>query len=904
MIVSLVPNIKVPADKVHTVDGHTRTIITINGQFPGPAIEVMEGAQVVVTVVNELPVDGLTIHFHGMHMKNNPWMDGTAYVTQCPIRPMESFQYRFIASPAGTHWYHSHLGAQRADGLFGPLIVHRSRPTLPYMTLMIHDWYSMHSTELLIRSPYSRPPGIGDVFQDAVNRSYLFDGSETSPLRYWSSLINGKGRHGNNNAPLSVFTVKPGQKHRIHLIFPSLEYYHRFSIDQHELTVIESDGYPVEPVNVESLIGYMGERFVVEITANQSVDQYWIRGTVMRTGTSVNPVPDGKDEEVLAILRYEGADESYWFLHCHQILHHVEGMSLILNVSQGIPSAPANFPNCKNFSISGKDFEVMLDRNKQCAIGKCDSNGPSKSKAAANGMNFQDVAVLDRVRVYGPQRDTPTRPSTRLVPSRFSYSERLSALPGYFFLRQVPNIKVPADKVHTVDGHTRTIITINDQFPGPAIEVMEGAQVVLTVVNELPVDGLTIHFHGMHMKNNPWMDGTAYVTQCPIRPMLGSVVHTGSHEHDCAVFIPIPNHQAGEGNSKGNPNTDSTAMSSLVCYSVRMLKSRPTLPYMTMMIHDWYSMHSTELLIRSPFSIPPGIGDVFQDAVNRSYLFDGSENSPLRYWSSLINGKGRHGNNNAPLSVFTVKPGQKHRIHLIFPSLEYYHRFSIDQHELTVIESDGYPVEPVNVESLIGYMGERFVVEITANQSVGQYWIRGTVRIFSVQSSFLTSKMAASHACYVDDIHRLISRERYRKDGASLYDILVVDKDATPEEIKKAYRKFKEINHAHTILSDPSKREIYDKYGNMGLYIAEQFGDEDPRRLKFFDEAGVKYPDIGTRLYGHAPIGERCIEVVRKVESPNSTVNLIVFGPTIFVLTAFAYTLGQCIASYFFSITM
>lgn len=54
----------------------------------------------------------------------------------------------------------------------------------------------------------------------------------------------------------------------------------------------------------------MGERFVVEITANQSVGQYWIRGTVMRTGTSVNPVPDGKDEEVLAILRYEGADES------------------------------------------------------------------------------------------------------------------------------------------------------------------------------------------------------------------------------------------------------------------------------------------------------------------------------------------------------------------------------------------------------------------------------------------------------------------------------------------------------------------------------------------------------------------------------------------------------------------
>lgn len=37
---------------------------------------------------------------------------------------------------------------------------------------------------------------------------------------------------------------------------------------------------------------------------------------------------------------------------------------------------------------------------------------------------------------------------------------------------------------------------------------------------------------------------------------------------------------------------------------------------------------------------------------------------------------------------------------------------------------------------------------------------------------------------------------------------------------------FKQINHAHTILSDPSKKEIYDKYGTMGLYIAEQFGEE------------------------------------------------------------------------------
>lgn len=88
--------------------------------------------------------------------------------------------------------------------------------------------------------------------------------------------------------------------------------------------------------------------------------------------------------------------------------------------------------------------------------------------------------------------------------------------------------------------------------------------------------------------------------------------------------------------------------------------------------------------------------------------------------------------------------------------------------------------------------------------------------------------------------------EDERNQGASLYDVLGVDKNATPEEIKKAYRKmalkhhpdknpnnpeatekFKEVNHAHSILSDPGKREIYDKYGSMGLYIAEQFGEEN-----------------------------------------------------------------------------
>ncbi|XP_019909562.1 dnaJ (Hsp40) homolog, subfamily C, member 5 gamma b isoform X2 [Esox lucius] len=81
--------------------------------------------------------------------------------------------------------------------------------------------------------------------------------------------------------------------------------------------------------------------------------------------------------------------------------------------------------------------------------------------------------------------------------------------------------------------------------------------------------------------------------------------------------------------------------------------------------------------------------------------------------------------------------------------------------------------------------------------------------------------------------------------GSSLYQILGLEKGASAEEIKKAYRKlalkyhpdknpdnpeaaekFKEINNANAILSEETKRKIYDEYGSMGLYAAEQFGDD------------------------------------------------------------------------------
>src|SRR5207248_1285487 len=98
-----------------------------DGAAAGPLLRVRRDETLAVRLINDL-TEPTAVHWHGVRLPNA--MDGVPGLTQAPIAPGASFDYRFIPPDAGTFWYHAPTSGSGSEpnGLAGVLIVDEPQP--------------------------------------------------------------------------------------------------------------------------------------------------------------------------------------------------------------------------------------------------------------------------------------------------------------------------------------------------------------------------------------------------------------------------------------------------------------------------------------------------------------------------------------------------------------------------------------------------------------------------------------------------------------------------------------------------------------------------------------------------------------------------------------------------------
>ena len=202
--------------------GGKSSVVTINGNYPGETIEVVEGALVHVKVINKL-YGGVSpvIHFHGFKFDNGYyWYDGVKDITQCPIPNNQFFTYSFIASEIGTRWYHGHGSGVKLDGLYGAIIVHpKNKPVGPAPNVFLVADYissSIHgsTSTMKVSSAYHVDGGSAEVIfsPNGDKRLYFEDNVPVSDFVIDGVYINGRDATNQNvrfpNFPLKVTSVR------------------------------------------------------------------------------------------------------------------------------------------------------------------------------------------------------------------------------------------------------------------------------------------------------------------------------------------------------------------------------------------------------------------------------------------------------------------------------------------------------------------------------------------------------------------------------------------------------------------------------------------------------------------------------------------------------------------------
>lgn len=264
------------------------------------------------------------------------------------------------------------------------------------------------------------------------------------------------------------------------------------------------------------------------------------------------------------------------------------------------------------------------------------------------------------------------------------------------------------DQVHNPDGIYRPMIIVNNQFPGPLIEVNEGDTIVVHVHNRA-VNATSIHWHGIYQLQTPFMDGTPGITGCPISP-------GGSFTYEFTVTSQSGTYwwHAHQGVQSSDGVHGPLVIHGKDEYTMQKI------PYTTdrvIMVSDHYHDLSSALLWQ--------------------YLKPDMENTEPAPVGGLINGRGIRNCDDFPhricdnttvnvgLPQIYLAPNQNHRLRLINVAAFAEFQIQVDEHQLSVTEVDGTDVLPVPYHRISINPAQRYSVILNTNAtSAESFWLR------------------------------------------------------------------------------------------------------------------------------------------------------------------------------------
>uniref|UniRef100_A0A8R7UVN7 Laccase n=1 Tax=Triticum urartu TaxID=4572 RepID=A0A8R7UVN7_TRIUA len=272
-----------------------KTILTVNGEFPGPTIFARKGDVVLVNVHNQGDRN-VTIHWHGVDQPRNPWSDGPAYITQCPIQPGNTFTYRIIFSEEeGTLWWHAHSDFDRAT-VHGAIVIHPRRgAAYPFpkphreVPIILGEWWNRD---------------VGQMLAEALSSGGDFQPSD-------ANTINGQP---GDLFPCSSDTtfklpVEHGKTYMLRIINAALTNEFFFAIAGHRLTVVGTDAAYTKQFTVDHVFIGPGQTKTVLLNADRGRSNH-TRYYMAARPYATNPLARFDNSTTTAVLEYIDAPQA------------------------------------------------------------------------------------------------------------------------------------------------------------------------------------------------------------------------------------------------------------------------------------------------------------------------------------------------------------------------------------------------------------------------------------------------------------------------------------------------------------------------------------------------------------------------------------------------------------------